>query len=321
MNKRFVVPVAVISGLISFSAYAAPGEYWEITNKMEMPGMPFSMPATTTKVCIPKGGEKDPGKTSGDKSCQMTDVKTSGNKVTWKVRCDHDGQVMTGTGEQTTTANSYDGKMQMTSSGKHEMNMTMVFSGKRVGGSCDSEEQVKKMKAQICDTSRYRSTADWISGADMILQPQAACADQRNQLCDMVRKDAPRNAQTYTALLQREHMQGTVSVVKECKLDMDATTKAICKTLNADNYRDLSAHCPAEAKKYREVQRRKECEGRSYTAETRDADIKKCLSGKSDEPDDSASGDSSTSSSKKSGSNTATDVLEGAKKLKGMFGF
>ena len=146
MNKRIVVPAAVISGLINFSAYAAPGEYWEITNKMEMPGMPFSMPATTNKVCIPKGGEKDPGKTSGDKSCQMTDIKTVGNKTTWKAHCDHDGQVMDGIGEQTTTANGYDGKMQMKTSGKHEMNMTMAFSGKRIGGSCDSEEQVKKIK-------------------------------------------------------------------------------------------------------------------------------------------------------------------------------
>jgi hypothetical protein len=258
----------------------------------------------------------------------MTDVKTSGNKVSWKVRCDHDGEVMTGTGEQTTTANSYDGKMKMTSSGKHGMNMTMAYSGKRVGGACDSEEQVKKIKAQICDTSRYRNTADWISGADMILQPQAACADQRNQLCDMVRKDAPRDAQTYNALLMHEqHMTGSISVVKECKLDMDATTKAICKTLNGSNYRDLSTHCPAEAKKYREVQRRKDCEGRSYTAETRDADLKKCLSGKSDSADDSASSEneSEAPSPKKSGKsaagNAASEALEGAKKLKGMFGF
>ena len=132
----------------------------------------------------------------------------------------------------------------------------------------------------------------------------------------MVRKDAPRDAQTYNALLQREKLQGTVSVIKECKVDMDAATKAICKTLNGNNYRDLSASCPAEAKKYREVQRRKECEGRAYTAETRDADIKKCLSGKRDAPDATSSGDSGTSS-KKSGGNTAT----GAKKLKGMFGF
>ena len=64
---------------------------WEITTRMEMPGMPFPMPAMTNKVCIGKGEEKNPGKSKEDKDCEMTDVKTSGNKTSWKMRCTHDG--------------------------------------------------------------------------------------------------------------------------------------------------------------------------------------------------------------------------------------
>ncbi len=79
--------------------------------------------------------------------------------------------------------------------------------------------------------------------------------------------------------MHEQHMLGGVSIAKECKLDMAAATKSICKTLNSDNYNQLSASCPAEAKVYRETQRRRDCEGRSYTAETRAADIKKCMSG------------------------------------------
>ena len=118
MNRNSIAIFGMLTGLFSIATYAAPGEYWEITNKMEMPGMPFAMPATTTKVCISKGGEKDPQKTSGDKDCKMTDVKTVGNKTTWKARCDHNGEVMTGTGEQTTTDNGYEGKMRF--SGKSQ---------------------------------------------------------------------------------------------------------------------------------------------------------------------------------------------------------
>ncbi len=130
----------------------------------------------------------------------MTDIKTVGNKTSWKARCDHDGEVMTGSGEQTTTPNGYEGKMQFAGkSSGHDMNMTMAFSGKRVGGNCDSEEQVKKMKAQICDSSRYHSTADWISGADLILQPGSACGEQRKQLCDLVLRDTPKDVRTYNA--------------------------------------------------------------------------------------------------------------------------
>lgn len=325
MNKHFTVILAMLFGLSSAAAYAAPGEYWEVTSTMEMPGMPFAMPPTTQKVCIPKGGENDPAKTSGDKDCKMTDVKTVGNKTTWKARCDRDGEVMTGVGEQTTSAKGYQGKMRFSGkSGGQDVDMAMAFSGKRLGGKCDSEEQVKAMKAQVCDTSRYQSTADWIGAADLILQPGAACAEQRRQLCDRVRKDAPRDAEAYGALqMHDQHMMlNGVSVARECKLNMAATTKSICKTLNGKNYSKLSAHCPAEAKAYREAKRRKECEGRSYTAETRAADLKKCLSGddESSDNDDEDSDESAPAKSKKSGS-PASDALEGAKKLKGMFGF
>ncbi|ADE12533.1 DUF3617 domain-containing protein [Sideroxydans lithotrophicus] len=324
MNKHSVAFLALMSGVLSAAAHAAPGEYWEVTNKMEMPGMPFAMPATTMKVCIPKGGENDPQKTSGDKDCKMTDIKTVGNKTTWKARCDRNGEVMTGSGEQTTSANGYQGKMRFSGkSGGEDMNMSMAFSGKRLGGSCDSEEAVKKAKAQMCDKSRYITTADWITNADLILRPNSACADQRSQLCDLVQRDTPKDVRSYEALLMHDQQMGSnISVAKECKLDMKATTKSICKKLDADNYGQLSAHCPAEAKAFRVAQRRRECEGRSYTAETRAADLKKCLSGKADSSDEDSSSEApAKQSSKSSGSSTASDALEAAKKLKARFGF
>jgi hypothetical protein len=330
MNRNFIAILGVMTGFMSAEAYAAPGEYWEVTNKMEMPGMPFAMPATTQKVCISKGSESNPEKTSGDKNCKMTDVKTVGNKTTWKARCDRDGEIMTGIGEQTTSPNGYQGKMQFSGKSRgQDMNMTMAFSGKRVGGSCDSEEQVKKAKedvnkynAQMCDTSRYHSTAEWINGSGIILQEGSPCANQRKQLCELVRRDVPKDAEAYNTLLTNDQLTGNRhSVAKECKLDMTAATKSVCKTINGKNYSLLSAYCPAEAKAYREVQRRKDCEGRSYTAETRAADLKKCLSGKSDSSDDSSSDETPPPKSGKSSSSPADDALEAAKKLRGKFGF
>ncbi|MBI4808703.1 MAG: DUF3617 domain-containing protein [Nitrosomonadales bacterium] len=323
MSKHLAVILTMLACFTSATAFAAPGEYWEVTTRMEMPGMPFAMPPTTQKVCIPKGGENDPEKTSGDKSCKMSDVKTVGNKTTWKMRCDRDGEVMTGSGEQTTSAGGYKGKMSFSGkSGGQDMNMTSEFSGKRLGGSCDSEEQIKKAKSQMCDTSHYRNTAEWISASGLILQPGAACADQRKQFCDAVKKDAPRDEKTFASLNQHEqHMLGGVSVAKECKLDMAAITRSICKTLNEKNYRELSAHCPAEAKIFRENQRRRDCEGRSYTAETRAADFKKCMSGQEDNEDSDDSARDETPAPRKPGKSPSAEALEGAKKLKGMFGF
>lgn len=318
MNRLFAI---VISMLLCAAVQAKPGETWEITSKMEMPGMPFAMPPTTMKTCIPKGSENDPGQTSGDKSCKMTDVKTVGNKTTWKARCERDGEVMTGEGEQTTSPGAYKGKIRFKGkSDGQDMDMNMEYSGKKIGGSCDTEEQVKKVKSQVCDTSMYENTAQWISaGPALILPPHAACADQRGQFCSAVKKDAPRDSQAYAALVQSEQNQlGGVSVVKECKLDMASMTKSICKTLNGKNYRELSAHCPAEAKKYRETMRRKDCEGRSYTAETRAEDFKRCMSG---EVDDGNIGEESVPAPRKSKKPSAPNADEEIKKLKGMFGF
>lgn len=322
MNRHFIAILGMTAGLLSLAAQAAPGEYWEITNTMEMPGMPFAMPATTTKVCIPKGSENNPEKTSGDKSCKMTDIKTVGNKTTWKARCDRDGEVMTGTGEQTTTANGYKGKMQFSGKSRgQDMNMTMAFSGKRLGGSCDTEEQINAMKSQACDSRQFKKPADWIASANLFLQPGAMCAGKRKEFCDTVRKGAPTDAQAYNMLTMHEQQQlGGVSIVSECKLDMTATTRSICKTLNGKNYAELSAHCPAEAKRYRETVRRKECEGRSYTAETRKEDFERCMNGGDDSPAGTSAPDNTPSGNSDSG-NPANEALEAARKLRSKFGF
>jgi hypothetical protein len=137
MNRYLIAILGILTGLTSVAAHAKPGEYWEVTSKMEMAGMPFAMPPTTHKVCIARDAEKNPENTSGDKTCKMTDVKTVGNKTTWKARCEHNGEVTTGVGEQINTANSYRGTMKMSSKG---MSMTMRLSGKRLGGKCDTGE-------------------------------------------------------------------------------------------------------------------------------------------------------------------------------------
>ncbi len=145
--------IGLFSGLIAASAYAVPGEYWEVTTKMDMPGMPFAMPPITVKVCIPIGGEKNPQlMQKKDSNCQMSDVKTSGNKVTWKARCIHEGETMNGSGESVHEHDSYRGNMHLTgNSHGHAIDMTQTYSGKRIGGSCDSEAQVKEMTRKICN--------------------------------------------------------------------------------------------------------------------------------------------------------------------------
>ena len=331
MKKTSTLGLILFLGIFwgTFSAaYAAPGEWWEVTAKMEMPGMPFAMPTTTTKICLAKDAVNDPRQTTQEKDCKTTDVKISGNKTSYKVRCVHDGEVMNGTGEITSTADSYHGTMHLSGkSGGEAVNMTTTYRGKRVGPACDSSQPspevaaAQKQISQSCETAG-RSTSDLINMADMFLAKESMCPGKSKVVCDAVRKDAGKNAGVYSTLAMREqHLPpGGASIAKACGLDMAATTKSICKTLNGKNYRTLTPHCPAEAKAYRAAARKKECEGRSFTARE---DLSRCLSGADSKEESGGDEDRGNPSGKPaSGANNPADtVIDGAKKLKGLLGF
>lgn len=145
MKITFIACFTFAASLFSAAAFSETGEYWEITSKMEMPGMPMAMPAQTMKVCIPPGGEKDPKRMQDkNRDCEMTDVKTSGNSSSWKGKCSGNGTTMNMSGEATYERDSYRGTMVMTGKSQgHDMNMKTMFSGKKVGGSCDTGAQAK----------------------------------------------------------------------------------------------------------------------------------------------------------------------------------
>jgi hypothetical protein len=348
MNTFIGKSLILMSALLSGSALASQGEYWEVTSKMEMEGMPFAMPAQTVKVCVPKGQDMDPRKANQGKECQFSDYKASGKKVTYKFRCEEKGEVITGDAEYTLGTNKSEGVMHMNSKGNgHEMKMTQNMSSKLVGGSCDpdqiardNQERIDKMKRdqaahteKECDTSAY-TTSKWIENSWKFTHNNHTCpsGNQQKEMCAAINKDTPRDADIYLKIVRDEDL------ISLCKVNIPSATKSICKTLNEKNLYQLTPYCPGEVKSYREAQRRKDCEGRSFTAETRDADMRKCLSGmKEDESTDDSANTPATrrkqgqkaapentqeepSGSSSTGTAT-TDILNGAKKLKGLFGF
>jgi Protein of unknown function (DUF3617) len=119
-------------GAMSSATVLAAGsdELWEVSATMEMPGM--VMPAHTTKVCIKKGKEKDPNNAvpkNRNKDCKMIDVNISGNKSSWKMKCNGENP-MTGSGEITFGNGTYSGRMKMHSEGG---DVTMAYEGKSIG--------------------------------------------------------------------------------------------------------------------------------------------------------------------------------------------
>jgi hypothetical protein len=150
--KRLFGPLMIVLALsITSEAFAAQttGEWWEVSQKMEMAGMPdFSsmMPGGgISKVCMGSAQEKQPFSAGEDtKDCVVSNVKSSGNTTTFDMKCNGDN-AMTGSGEITRTDNSFSQKMKMQSS---DGELMLVSTGKRVGGACSVKVESSQLQAE-----------------------------------------------------------------------------------------------------------------------------------------------------------------------------
>lgn len=310
MQKLSYLLFTLLVTLHASLAQAAAGETWEVTTKSEMSGMPYGMPETTMTVCQPKSGEPDPKQMmEQDGNCKVTDVKHSGNKTTWKVRCDGDGQKMSGSGEITHSKNSYQGTTHMTGTADGEkVDMKASYRGKRIGAACDtSAPMVANMKgmedmndmmgmakaqmaagmAEQCEVGRYEATQLM---TNQFFGPQAMCAKNQKYACKVINKEVMKKPDVYLALVKHDDTSD-ISIAEACKVDMKAATKAICKKVDDSNYQDLEEACPTESAKVAATME----SGRSYTSTPR--------------------------SSSMITDNPVGDAIDGAKKLKGLFGF
>ena len=107
-------------------------ELWDVTSKMEMPGMPMAMPPQTRRVCVEKGN--DAGTIPKNDGCTVVDTKRVGNKFTYRMECKKGKDDYVATGETTSGGSGYQGTMRM--AGKMDgqsMEMSMAYSGTRVG--------------------------------------------------------------------------------------------------------------------------------------------------------------------------------------------
>ena len=347
MKRDLFFWTGIFLALTSLNSLAATGEYWEITSKMEMPGMPFAMPATTSKVCLPKGGESDPRRTQ--EKCKFSDIQHSGNTVKFKGSCVNDrGDTMNMSGETTHDSNSFKTKMEM-SSGRGG-SMTMASSGKRVGGSCDTDEIAKKGKAQAEEYRQmgakaqmteqsYKAQACSLSDPKKLFLSASNYAgssplcSNKKEYCQAVRDRLQHDTGDFVSLINQEEqgkrmaaqgVKGTedLSIVRICSLDMASLKKTLCRnSVHRGPQGFMDKYCDAaEAKEYREYARGQDDCARDYTSREQQVacmNLAKCGADTCGQNDDATSkGSSKDSSNSKTGT-----VLEGAKKLKGLLGF
>ena len=122
----------LIAALAASLPVAAQGkdELWEISSKMDMPGMPMAIPPQVNRVCVGKN-RKDEDLVPRQSDCRMVDSKRTGSKFTYKMECTGK-EPMTMVGDMNFGTNAYDGQMRMTMTRTNDT-MNMAVSGKRVG--------------------------------------------------------------------------------------------------------------------------------------------------------------------------------------------
>jgi hypothetical protein len=108
-----------------------PGKY-EITAKVEIPGMPGGTPPQTMTQCLNEQNPV-PDSSAGAQGCKITDMKTTGDTVTYTMECNQQGTQTKSTGKITYKGGSFEGTSE-TNMGPAAggMTVTTVVKGKRI---------------------------------------------------------------------------------------------------------------------------------------------------------------------------------------------
>lgn len=136
MNKLpFAALLAVAATAQAAGPNMQPGK-WEITSRMEIPGIPYPMNDMTMQHCFTAAdvaqGEKSVQPDMGDnpEHCQVSNYTLQGNTATWSLRCDN----MSGQGSMTYSGDSYTGTTEFQVQAEGVMqSMKQTISARRVG--------------------------------------------------------------------------------------------------------------------------------------------------------------------------------------------
>lgn len=106
---------------------------WEITSEMGLKGIPIKLPAVASTQCLTKNNPI-PQEQPPDRNCIVTERKTDGDTVTWRMVCRDNGTEVTSEGMITYSGVLFSGKIDTTiSGGPMAMTASNTISGKYLG--------------------------------------------------------------------------------------------------------------------------------------------------------------------------------------------
>lgn len=107
-------------------------DLWEVVTKIDIPGM--AIPPQANRVCAQAGKMRNEDKIPQDKNCSVLESRQTGDKYTFNMACEQNGNKMTGAGEVISGRDSYQGTVRTQSTaGGQAMSVTTDFSGRKVG--------------------------------------------------------------------------------------------------------------------------------------------------------------------------------------------
>ncbi len=253
---------------LPLSAVAAdgPDDLWEITMKMEMAGMPMSMPAQTNTVCTPRGSPDD-RMVPMDKSCKLIEQKRTASRLTFRYTCKDERSIYTGSGEMEFLGkDAYKGKMHAVGMMEGEqVDMTNTWSGKRLGN-CTYEDPAKKVEQyRAASNAQIAKACDEAMDAlatQLFFGDSAICKERKAEFCTRAGKIAD-ELQRDPGAFKRHAQKDWRGAMKACGKDPEPVMAKACGAALAKRDGDfLKDYCPAEA-----VAARKQfCLGRTYTS-------------------------------------------------------
>jgi hypothetical protein len=178
LNARLAA--SVIGLLLPFSILAADdGELWEVTSKMNIPGMPAGMAGMAQapqRVCNSKNAREDATRRPDTKDCKVTDLKETGPRVQMTMTCPQGKMVIDQTYNAART--EYKSTMKMTSK---DGDMVINSTGRKLG-TCDVQQA---KKARDDKSAKIKSDMDVqiAAGKRQMAQSKQETIDRTKKSC------------------------------------------------------------------------------------------------------------------------------------------
>ena len=141
MLKRIALVGTIIGlfvwGTLAFAGVNLHEGLWEITTRMEMPGVAMRMPARKHTQCLTQKNMLKtmvPKEQAQEEECKITDTRINGNTVTWVMKCSGE-DAMEVTGRTTYHGDTFEGTITMISNDPNEGKIKIInhISGRRIG--------------------------------------------------------------------------------------------------------------------------------------------------------------------------------------------